>query len=306
MKKAIIDIGSNTINLLIAEYEKGVFTVLEDRKIHAKLAKGGINKGAIAPDAFLRGIDALDKHKALCVQYQLSDDAIVTYATASVRAASNGHIFVEEARKRFNLNVLTIDGDMEALLIHSGIKHGFPLSAEPVLIMDIGGGSVEFIVSTDTGIHWKRSFNIGVTRLLDRFAPNDPPSQSDLELVKQFALSELKDLFAVVKKHRPVAIVGSSGSFDTIRAMMEKTHKNKHESDKTWFVIDKDALLEMASDLTRMTTAQRKMVEGMDAMRAEYFPMAFVLILLMVDALPLARIYQCSYALKEGAFFFNV
>ncbi|MFC0876447.1 phosphatase [Saccharicrinis sp. FJH2] len=310
MIKAIIDIGSNTINLLIAEFVDGRFKVLEDRKIHAKLARGGINDNTIAPDAFTRGVNALSQHRKLCESYGLSDDDIATYATASVRAASNGGDFAAEALKRFGLSVHTIDGETEALLIHAGIKNGFPLGDDKVVIMDIGGGSVEFIITDRSKIYWKQSFYVGVTKLLDRFKPSDPPLKAELEKVREFAQKELHDLFVALKQFNPVSMVGSSGSFDTIRAMIETGSfttlgKSVDPDVKTWFKIESPVLQKMADELSVMTTEQRKQVPGMDEMRAEYFPLAFVLIQIVLEQLPEASIYQCSYALKEGAFFYH-
>ncbi|MFB6318712.1 phosphatase [Saccharicrinis sp. FJH54] len=310
MIKAIIDIGSNTINLLIAELHEGRFKVLEDRKIHAKLARGGINNSTIAPDAFQRGLNALREHRSRCDEYGLADNDIVTYATASVRAASNGDGFAVEALNRFGLTVHTIDGETEAMLIHAGIKHGFPLSDEKILIMDIGGGSVEFIITDRTHIYWKESFYLGVTKLLDRFNPSDPPLKDELDNIKTFAESELNKLFSSLSDFKPVSLVGSSGSFDTIRAMIENgsfTTSEKHSASalKTWFSIDPAVLLKMADDLSSMTTEQRKIVPGMDEMRAEYFPLAFILIRIVLEQMPKTSIYQCSYALKEGAFFYH-
>ena len=310
MMKAIIDIGSNTINLLIAEMKNGVFKVLEDRKIHAKLARGGINSKTIAADAFQRGLDALSEYDALCKMYGLQNSDVVAYATASVRAASNGDAFTSEVLNRFSLTINTIDGGTEALLIHAGIKNGFPLDDGKIVIMDIGGGSVEFIITDRDRIYWKQSFYVGVTKLLDLFAPSDPPLQTELEKVSAFAEQELHDLFIALKEFRPLSLVGSSGSFDTIRAMIEcgsftTSGKLSDPGIKTWFKIEKTVLNKMTDDLSVMTTAQRKRVPGMDEMRAEYFPLAFVLIKILLEQLPDASIYQCSYALKEGAFFYH-
>lgn len=305
MIKAIIDIGSNTINLLIAAYSEGVFSVLEDRKIHAKLARGGINDNTIAPDAFLRGLEALKAHKELCDEYHIAQHDIVTYATASVRSATNGDEFAQKVYQSFGFKVNTIDGDTEALLIHSGIKNGFPLGTEKVLIMDIGGGSVEFIITNKTTIFWKKSFNVGVTKLLDKFKPSDPPLAAQLDKVKAHVKHELKELFTALDTFKPEKLVGSSGSFDTIRAMLEAKISANNPEVYTWYEIKPKSIITLSEELSVISSEQRKKVPGMDAMRAEYFPLAFVLIKLMMEKLPKAKIFQCSYALKEGAFFYE-
>jgi exopolyphosphatase / guanosine-5'-triphosphate,3'-diphosphate pyrophosphatase len=304
MIKAIIDIGSNTINLLIAAFSEGVFSILEDRKIHAKLARGGINNNTLTSDAIERGLEALREHKQLCDEYKISKADIVSYATASVRNANNGDEFVSLVKNNFGLNVKTIDGDTEALLIHYGIKNGFPLGKENVMVMDIGGGSVEFIITNKSEILWKKSFNVGVSKLLDMFVPSDPPIISQLNKVRSFIVHELRDLFVAIEHFKPEKLIGSSGSFDTIRAMIEAKNTNNDPEAYTWFEINRRVIYSLADQLSVITTEKRKKIPGMDAMRAEYFPLAFVLIKIVLEKMPKAKIYQCSYALKEGAFFY--
>ena len=304
MANAIIDIGSNTINLLIAEINNAKLSILEDRKIHAKLARGGINNNTIAIDAWQRGMDALSNHLQLCKQYKILAEDIITYATASVRAASNGNEFAQEVKKLYGLSIQTIDGNTEATLIHEGIKNGFPLSDDKMLVMDIGGGSVEFVITNKDEIFWKKSIYLGVTKLLDKFNPSDPPGAEELENIRKHVSIELVEVFNNIALHKPLGIVGSSGSFDTIRAMLEakaKANATKH----TWYRINLNSMRDLAMELNKIPTAERMIVPGMDAMRAAYFPLAFVLIFTVLEHMSNATVYQCSYALKEGAFYYH-
>jgi exopolyphosphatase / guanosine-5'-triphosphate,3'-diphosphate pyrophosphatase len=304
MKKAVIDIGSNTINLLIASFDDGVFNVLCDNKIHAKLAKGGINQGVLTNEAIERGINALAEHAETINSHGLTSSDVVTFATASLRAAANSDYFTQMVARKFGFNIQIIDGDTEAKLIHAGIKNGFPLTDSPVLVMDIGGGSVEFIITNSQTIFWKRSFNLGVTKLLDKFTPSDPIVGKEIETVNDYVKGELSELFAKIAEYSPVDLVGSSGSFDTIKAILQARQTRLRPIQRTYFHISRNELLNLGREMMELTTAQRLSVKGMDAMRAEYFPLAFVIIFSVLKHMPSASVYQCNYALKEGVFFY--
>lgn len=303
MKKAVIDIGSNTINLLIASFDEGIFKVLCDNKIHAKLAKGGINEGRLTDEAIERGMNALSEHAETIKNHGLVPSDVVTYATASLRSAANGGEFRNMVAKKFGFDIIIIDGDTEARLIHAGIKNGFPMTTDTVLIMDIGGGSVEFIITNSQKIFWKKSFNIGVTKLLDKFSPSNPIKPEEVSSITAYVELELKELFANIAQYSPIDLVGSSGSFDTIKSILQARQTRLRPIQRTYFHIGRNELLNLGREMMQLTTAQRLEVKGMDAMRAEYFPLAFILIFCVLHSMPSASVYQCNYALKEGAFF---
>ena len=153
-RKAVIDIGTNTFHLLIAEIkENQEIKVIFKKTIPVKLGEGGVEKGLIAEAAYQRGIDALIDFRKDLNQYQIKN--IKATATAAVRDAANGKDFIDEALAKADIKITIIDGLKEAEYIYLGAKASGVLDQENVLIMDIGGGSVEFIIANDHQIFWK-------------------------------------------------------------------------------------------------------------------------------------------------------
>ena len=144
---AILDLGTNTFNLLIAEIEKGRdFKTLFFERVPVKLGEQGIASGLIAPPAFKRGLQAIERHHQSIKKYQA--DQIFAFATSAIRDASNGLGFLDQIENKFNFRPQIISGDREAELIYRGVHLAYPYPmGKTGLIIDIGGGSTEFILA---------------------------------------------------------------------------------------------------------------------------------------------------------------
>ncbi len=147
MKTGIIDMGTNTFNLLI-EDEGG--QVYYNDKIPVKLGQGGIDHNHIAPPAFQRGLDALSRFRTICTEK--GAEQIFAFATSAIRSADNGQQFVEEVEEQTGIRTNIIDGDREAMFIYEGVKHAITIGKSPVLIVDIGGGSTEAVIADEKGV----------------------------------------------------------------------------------------------------------------------------------------------------------
>lgn len=301
MKRAIIDIGSNTINLIIAERTENSLEVIFNNKIHAKLAKGGINDGKITDEAYQRGLDAMKQHKATCDKLGVAEENRNAFATAAVRSAANGEAFVKDVYDQFQIKIDIISGQQEAEMIFRGVENGIPLR-EDYMILDIGGGSCEFIIVKESKIHWKESFPLGVSKMLDMFNISDPmPDEQEAALRTHFQAT-LQPLYDAIKKTNTTTLVGSSGSFDTIRAILLAT--SKKENDDTWMPIKKSDFIQLYKQLRPSSKIEREQIEGMDIARIDYMVTALIFIDNIITNCNIENLYQCSYALKEGAFFY--
>lgn len=150
---AVIDCGTNTFNLLIVERLRGnAYTKLFQTRLAVKLGEISINKGYIEDAALKRGVEAIGVYKEYCRQYEVSH--ILAFATSAIRDAKNGNDFVAEVLDRFAITIQVIEGDREAELIYFGNKEAVALTNEPSLIMDIGGGSNEFIIANKEQVFW--------------------------------------------------------------------------------------------------------------------------------------------------------
>jgi exopolyphosphatase/guanosine-5'-triphosphate,3'-diphosphate pyrophosphatase len=219
VRLAIIDCGTNTFNMLIVDTKSdGSYTRVHNTRIPVKLGENAINKGFIAPAPFERGINALVTFNLLIKEHEV--EKVLALATSAIRDASNCEEFVNAAKTRGGIDIEVIDGDREAELIYLGNREAVDLGNTVSLIMDIGGGSTEYILATKDEILWKRSFNLGAARLLERFEPSDPITEREETEIRGFLGQQLQPVFDAVKKYPPKELIGSSGAFDSVIEMI--------------------------------------------------------------------------------------
>lgn len=301
MKTAIIDLGTNTFNLLIAELldNKQYQTVFND-KVGVKLGKGGINKKVITPEAFQRALDGIAKHIETIKKFKV--DKIIATATSGIRSAENGKQLILQIKEQFGIDVQIISGDEEAELIYRGIKQTVEFSDDYDLILDIGGGSNEFILVNKSGLVWKQSFDLGMARLLDKFNPSDPIATNEIIRVEDYIDSELNSLYQAVNKYKPKRLIGSSGTFDSLREMIIERKKldNKKIKTQNAFKIDLSDYLELHDHLLKSTYNERLNIKGLEFVRIEMIVLASIFVNFIIRKLEIKTLVQSSFALKEG------
>lgn len=297
---AIIDLGTNTFNLLITEVEGSSYRILTESKYPAKLGKGGIHKATITPEAMKRGLEALTSHLITISEYQV--ESIFCFATSAIRSATNGAEFVKKVKQELGLTIRVIPGDEEAQTIFDGVKQVVPLGSAYALIMDIGGGSVEFIIANKNGIAWKDSYNLGVARLLEQFAPSDPITTKESEAIEKHLATNLDSLLNACDRFPIARLIGSSGSFDTLAAVIARREFPLMELSKiTSFKLEPEALLATHRLLLTSTIEERRTLPGMDPDRVENIVPASIIVQWVLQQIKPAEVWQCSFALKEGA-----
>ena len=295
MKTAIIDLGTNTFNLLIVEGKETLFKT----KIAVKLGEGGITKGFIAEAPFQRGLAALQAHLQTITKYEV--EQTLAFATSAIRSASNRQAFVQSAKEQLGLDIQVIDGDREAELIYWGVRKALDLGINHKLIMDIGGGSTEFIICNKNEIFWKQSFQLGAARLLDKFQPKDPINTKDITDLENYLEAELLPLWKALEKHPCATLVGSSGSFDTLSEVIahqfydianlkEKTTYDFKLSDYHW----------LHEYLLNSTLQERLSTPGMIPMRADMIVIGSIFINYLLNRQQISEMKLSTYALKEG------
>jgi exopolyphosphatase/guanosine-5'-triphosphate,3'-diphosphate pyrophosphatase len=301
MRIAIIDMGTNTFNLLIAEIiEDKNFKIIHKDKAGVKLGKNGINQKIITPEAFQRGVNAIEKHLKTIQKFKA--DKIFTTATSGVRSTQNGNEFVETLEKQFNIKIQIISGDEEAELIYRGVKQTVEFDEHNVLILDIGGGSNEFIIARNSGLLWKKSFDLGMARLLDRFNPSDPITSQEIAAVENYIDNNLTPLYEAVKKYQPTKLIGCSGTFDSFRAMiLAKNGTSTTEiKNQNHYEINLDDYKNLHQELIQSTTAQRRTMKGLEIVRVEMIVLASIFVNFILRKLTLKTMIQSNFAIKEG------
>ena len=297
---ALIDLGTNTFHLLITEVNAvGETEALVKIKEPVKLGKGGISKGAIAPDAFERALNTLQNFRKLVNQHQVNE--VKALATSAVRNATNGEELVQAIAEKTGFEVEVISGDREAELIYYGVKSALDLGAEKSLIIDIGGGSVEFIIGNQERIYWKESFEIGAQRLLDKFFITDPIEEHAIEAEKQYLAEKLVSLDRAIQEFCPTVLVGSSGTFDTICDINSLKNGIDRQQDPTPEAeLSLSCFYEIHEEILRKNQQERLAIPGMLEMRVDMIVVAVILIDYILENYDLHHIRVSAYALKEG------
>lgn len=296
---AIVDLGTNTFNLLVYQQGEAGLRVVRSVELPVFLGRGGIEKGVIADDAFARGLEALRTHKTTAES--LGAKRIHGFGTSMLRNARNGNEFVRRAQEELGIGITIIPGEQEAELILAGVRQAVPFGSQPSLVMDIGGGSTEFILATNKALMWKRSFELGVTRLRERIPISDPITVEEEARIAAHLDDRLEALYSVVGRQEPHVLVGSAGSFDTLARIVaaEEGISITHDMRTLPFTaLHFDAIKDR---LLRMTRAERWFVPGLPEHRVDTIPYALIQIDRVLLAGGIRELAWSRYALKEGA-----
>ena len=289
---AVIDLGTNTFHLLIAEQTaSGKFEELFRKRIFIKLAENGIN--TIGDQPFQRAIEAIKSFKVILDDYHIT--AVKAFGTAALRTASNGLDLTEAILKETGIQVELIPGDQEAKLIYEGVLKAVDFSPQMGLIMDIGGGSVEFILADQKGVRWAKSFPIGVAVLYNRFHKTDPISNQEVNTLVDYLEHELAPLFNQISTYQPSILIGASGTFDVLENILcPKKISPVHG------VVKADDFYPLFEQLINTKLSERLSMPQIPNSRAEMIIVALLLIHFILQKTAIKTISVSAYAMKEG------
>lgn len=294
---AIIDMGTNTFHLLVAEKKGQQFNILFQDRIATKIGAGGINGGYITAEGQERALHALIlfKNKAT----ELGVQKIIAFGTSALRNANNGQEIINSIHAKTGIETKIISGDEEASLIYHGVRQAVKLGDQKSLIVDIDGGSVEFIIANDSKIFWKRSFEVGGQRLIEKFHQHDPILPEEIASLTQFLEEALDPLFVELKKHDLKTLIGSSGSFDTLSEIYCLRNNIEYNTEPETPLTIK-AFGEIFQELLTKNRAARMQIPGMIEMRVDMIVAACCLIQSLLWRYPFQSIRVSTYSLKEG------
>ena len=215
MRVAAIDCGTNSIRLLIADIDGNNFReVVRDMEI-VRLGQGVDETGQFHPDAIARTLAAVDKFAAEIAKRGV--EKIRFCATSATRDATNRHLFVDGVRERLGIELDVISGDEEAALSFAGAIKDLDPSNGPFLVVDIGGGSTEFVFGTST-VEAARSVNIGCVRMTERHFASDPATAQQIELARTDIQAAIAQAAAVVPITQAKTLVAVAGTATTVAA----------------------------------------------------------------------------------------
>ncbi|MDI9868257.1 Ppx/GppA phosphatase family protein [Flectobacillus roseus] len=301
MRKAIIDLGTNTFQLLVVEQEGQDFQIIHEDSYAAKIGQGGISKGIITQEGIARAIAGLNYFKTILEKEDVSLANVKAMATSAVRNASNGQEFCEKIIEATGISIQVISGDEEAGLIYEGVKLGTQIGRTPSMIIDIGGGSVEFIICDATKVFWKQSFEIGGQRLMDQFMSTDPISPRSVGLMRDYLEDALLPLTNAVHQYAPECIIGSAGSFETLVDMYwHKLHGEWSPREQVSFDLPISSFKESFLALVSQDREKRMQIPGMIELRVDMIVVGVCLIDFILKRYDIEQIKVSTYALKEG------
>lgn len=303
MRIAVIDLGTNTFNLLIADrHPNGTCTKLYSCRIPVKLGEGSINKGFISEVPFERGISALQEYRKLIEEFKV--EQVKAMATSAIRSAENGKDFVKEARRRAAIDVEVIDGLREAELIYYGNRAAVKMSDANSLVMDIGGGSTEFIIGNKDQIIWKESYLLGAARLMQLIQPSDPIKPDEISVLYTHFDKELLSLKNAIQKFGVIELIGSSGAFDSIVDIMSGEYGYPSVSDnQTEYLINLPHYFKVADKIIGMTYEERLKVKGLIEMRVDMITISCLFVNYILNEFNIKQLRASTYSLKEGVIF---
>jgi exopolyphosphatase/guanosine-5'-triphosphate,3'-diphosphate pyrophosphatase len=299
MRIAAIDIGTNSIHMVIAEaQDANGFEVIDREREVVQVGRGSFRSSRLRPDAIRRTVEALQRYVQLARRHQV--DRILCTATAAVREAANGGEFLRLAREVAGITPRVIPAAEEGRLIYLAVTSALELDDTPSLMVDIGGGSMQLVVGNRSRLIDATSVSVGALRLTEMLKGDDPPSRRDLQRLRRMIRRATKPALAEVLEHHPRQAYGSSGS---IHALAHVSHWLEHEKPIEMingYVLEIDTLRSLAKRLEAMTLAERESLPGIDSMRAEIILPGAMTLLHVLEETNVDGITISDFGVREG------
>lgn len=295
---AAIDLGTNSFHAVIADiYTDGSFRIVDSLKEMVGLGSDGIG-GRLSEAAIQRGIEAIHKFKLLS-EHQGCED-IIAVATSAIREAENGGDFIQQVSREVGIRIKVIPGKTEAELIGYAVQHGMALNHKPVLIMDIGGGSTEFIIANKEDFYFLDSRKTGVARATREYVKHDPIKNKDIKKLTEFFSKSLSKVEQIHKKYPTDEMIGTSGTMQNIATMIAHRKNQSTSITLNEFEYSREDFFELYDEVIAMNRQQREALDGLDKKRIDLIQAGLVQVKTVIEKLGIKTIRTCTQALREG------
>ena len=298
MKIGTIDSGTNSMRLLIADYKNNK---IENRKKYiniTRIGQGVDDKGYITEEALERNLNALKEFADKCIEEKC--EKVYCMGTSALRDSKNGQDFVNRAKELTNIDVKIICGEEESNLGFMGVLEGAGGDkSNYILVLDIGGGSTEFIVGNEDGIKFCKSENVGALRMTEKFITTDPISDEEFNKMSDFIEKTISSTLDKIKGMHVSKLVGIGGAITSLSAMnqqlevysMEKVHNS---------VVTKKDLEKILQNLKKMTLSDKKTIKGLQPKRADIITAGVKILHIVMEKLEIEKIMISEYDNLEG------
>ncbi|HEX5731790.1 MAG TPA: Ppx/GppA phosphatase family protein [Blastocatellia bacterium] len=304
MKIAAIDIGSNSIHLAVVRAEPGQHLQIIDReKDMARLASKTLRTHKISEETIDRAVTTLRRFKQLAEGNGV--DLIIATATSAVRESDNAREFVEAVRQRVGLEVQVLPGVEEARLIALAVSEVTEFNDRRALIIDIGGGSTEFIITGGGDPELLLSAKLGAVRLTEQFITTDPVSDGEYRQLKAHIRAELARIMWEIKRRGYDFVIGTSGTILNLINTVTERKAAKDGADNSDFspfsqTISTHQMEKLNRKLVSMNMQERRLVSGLDKERADIIVAGGLLLETILVELGAEQITSCDWSLREG------
>lgn len=294
MRIAAIDLGSNTFHLIIAECKSNRIEIIYKTNKPVRLSENITIDNYIIPTAFERGIACLEEYKTIMKEFQV--EKLHAVATSAIRSATNGQEFIDQVKRSTGIGIEIISGAEEASLIYEGVRASGAVVGR-TLIMDIGGGSTEFIFCDEEKSYWKKSFDIGAARLMQKFWKTNPISSTELEALQGYLDDTLKELLEFNNDFSAQTLVGSAGAFETF---LEMSNPLVQIQELKSMKLDFHQYIALSEKLKLSTQIERSHMPNLIPLRVDMIVMACVLTDYILNELKIQELRMTTYDLKYG------
>ena len=299
MRLAALDVGSNSVHMVIADVSQdGRIQVVDRVKEMVRLGKRAFTTGRLSPDTMDLAVRTVKTFGRLARARKV--ERLKAVATSAVREARNGAAFVRRLRRETGIDVRVISGTEEARLIFVAARHALGLDGGPHLLVDVGGGSVEIVLVQDGRPLWLRSLPLGVARLTERFLQDDPPTEGEVRQLEKHLGRELGRLLSEARHAGAVRVIGTSGTINTLVAMARATRGGEELTRLHGARATRAEIRALRRQILGLDATARSELAGMDPKRTDLMPAAAVLLDFILDRGGIAEVTACTWALREG------
>lgn len=300
---ASLDLGTNSFHLLLASVDPERQELQLEKRLRefVFLGRGLVgDPPAFSEEVMSRAMETL--RFFVQVSREAGADPILAAGTEAFRRAQNAHLLLSAAKHELGLDIQILSGAEEARLIHEGVKFGLPLPDTPYLLVDIGGGSVEFIVGQRGEIEYLISLPLGVSALQRRFPEEEKGfSGGQLTSIREYIQATLTPLLESISRSRVSQLIGTSGTFKTLGRLIahhigdSMAAQNIHQ-----YRFSPMLFYPILQKLLTLPESERLRLRGMQPERAALMPYGALLVESLLQAFPIQHITISDYALREG------
>ncbi|HEX3108140.1 MAG TPA: Ppx/GppA phosphatase family protein [Thermoanaerobaculia bacterium] len=282
---AAIDVGTNSIHMIVAELQRRGHRVVDKEKEMVQLGLSSLDGAPLSEDAIQRGVAAITHMAEVARGWEVEE--IIAVATSAVREAPNRREFLRRVKEASGVKVRVISGEEEADYIYRAIRSAIDLGGGTSLCVDIGGGSVEFIIATASEIYYTASEPLGSLRLAQRFHIQDFANPDDVEACKRFAADHLRKIHKQVRQLGIDQCVGTSGTIQALASLITPS-------------FTRAALEELLGRITGTTAKERAERFGIEPRRASTIVAGGAVLLAILETLSIESLFVCPAAIREG------